>query len=77
MSKNLNHYVAKAAITRGLVFGTPAKALCGELVPPEHQGPKAIRGCETAREDFETCPECELFYNGLRKSADEKVPEHV
>lgn len=73
----LNHYVNKYDITWSIIEGIEVPALCGEMVLCVHQGGRAIPGHEVAADGAETCPDCEQVYNGLRKSADEKVPEHV
>lgn len=76
---DLNHYVSKRAITRSIVEGIPAKALCGALMRCSSQGAQAIPGQEAANRTLETCPECELFYSGLKtdEEADVKEPANV
>lgn len=64
-TQEYNHYVAKAAITRGIIDGTPAIALCGADVLPEHQGRNAIPNEEVAHRRLETCPDCKDLYDLL------------
>lgn len=68
-----NHYVSKRAITRSIVEGIPAKALCGVTLMPSSQGANAIPGHEVAHRNYDTCPECELFFNALPEDAEAKV----
>lgn len=75
----MNHYTSKKAILRSVIEGIPAKALCGELIDCRHQGDEAIPAQEVANKTHEICPECELFYRGLKSDVEEDVkePTHV
>ncbi|SDQ49570.1 DUF3039 domain-containing protein [Leucobacter chromiiresistens] len=74
---DFNHYVRRTDITRSIVMGGTAKALCGETLQPKHQGAKAIPNQEVAHVEFETCPDCELFYQALASEAKAKEPTHA
>ncbi|WP_261165763.1 DUF3039 domain-containing protein [Microbacterium sp. Marseille-Q6965] len=76
-SEAFNHYVSKRAITRSIVLGVPARALCGDVWVVESQGERAIPGSETASRDLLTCPACELFYSALTDDAEANVPQEV
>lgn len=75
----MNHYTSKKAILRSIIEGIPATALCGEVIDCQHQGGEAIPGAEVANKTHEICPECELFYGGLKsdEEADVKEPAHA
>lgn len=73
----MNHYTSKKAILRSVIDGTPARALCGELFDCRHQGREAIPGSEVANKTHEICPECELFYSGLRADVREEEPANA
>ncbi|WP_200329621.1 DUF3039 domain-containing protein [Leucobacter sp. L43] len=74
---DLNHYIRKTDILRGVVDGSPAKALCGEMVVPDHQGAQAIPGHEVAHRELKTCPVCENIFDSLRRDKSEQIPEPV
>lgn len=48
MSDIINHWVPKTALTRSLVEGTPATALCGETLAAERQSPGTNQHSEVA-----------------------------
>lgn len=76
MRRGFNHYVSKRAITRGIVEGVRATALCGETLTPKSQGVDAIPGTSgLATVKKETCPTCELLYGALRSEVEEKIEE--
>lgn len=56
----LNHWMRKADITRALVTGTPAKALCGIEDVPRSYG-----GGHTSSATAMICPLCALAYESL------------
>lgn len=77
MSSSLNHYMSKRKITRAIIEGTPATALCGETFTPSHQGSDAVAGNETESRKLKVCPVCELFFSGLLSDAEVRQPEAV
>lgn len=55
----INHWVTKNDITRGIVEGIPAKALCGIIfIPSSHDG-------DTANGTSLVCPLCQLEFESL------------
>lgn len=60
MPDTLNHWLRKAAITRAIVTGEPAKALCGEVFTPSSEG-----NGTTADGAAMICPLCQLAYEQL------------
>ncbi|PWC05434.1 DUF3039 domain-containing protein [Agromyces badenianii] len=58
----VNHYMTKRAIMRGLVDGTPGRALCGEVFTPSSHG-----GGEVSDRRAIVCPTCQTIYNTLTK----------
>jgi hypothetical protein len=65
-----NHYVPKVQITRALVLGTPATALCGDVfVPNGRRGGNGL----TAEDEWPTCPLCEVLFDALPADAEEEV----
>ena len=61
----LNHWMSKAAITRSIVEGIPARALCGERSNVTGRGADALPGNECASRRYEICPDCATIYAAL------------
>lgn len=71
---DLNHYLRKTAIARAIIDGTPATALCGETLVPEHQGGDAVPGNEIQSRTLKECPMCVLLRGALPEKRTVKEP---
>jgi hypothetical protein len=61
----VNHFVAKAAIMRSVVFGAPVRALCGDQFFVEPEGGEVADGDASV---CPLCPLCSIVYAGLPAS---------
>lgn len=59
--RTLNLHVTRAQITAGIVFGTPAVAICGECFVPSTHGDGETRLTGAA-----LCPTCGRIYEQLQ-----------